>query len=251
MKKKLPINIQKEWGVPQVLTKNPVRSRLLDMLFSINQISNYETYYFRDFYEQKIIVDSPTSTILCGYPKVLVEKEGFDFYHRILGKKEWKRIAKAHQESAKIFFKYPHAKRRHLVFSGDFKVKTANGEKLVLSHWATPFQLCDSGNLWLSLCSVSVSAQEKLRDISITNTETGEEYVFLGGRFVLSDKVFLSKKDIVFLELLCSELPKEEIMFRLKISERTFWRRKKYLFEKLNVCTSAEAVHKAHLLGLI
>ena len=103
MKKKLQITTQKEWEVPQALTKNSVQSRLLDMLFSINQISKHETYYFRDFYQQKIIVDSPTSTILCGYSKDLVEKEGFDFYHRILEKKSGNELQKHTKKVPKSF----------------------------------------------------------------------------------------------------------------------------------------------------
>jgi hypothetical protein len=40
-------------------------------------------FYMRDFFRGNVFFDSPSSPILCGYPKALAEREGFAFFERI------------------------------------------------------------------------------------------------------------------------------------------------------------------------
>ena len=247
----VPATIKKPWKIPQNLTKESNRTRLIEMLASINNINDTTSYYIRDSYTQRIIVDSPTSTILCGHPMELTEFDGFAFYRRIFDKNEWERLNKLFMETYKIFYKYPPAKRRLLVSSYDFVAQTASGGDLVLRHRGAPYLLCDNGNLWLSLCSVTPSAEKRLGNAMVTHIGTGEQYVYMDERYVLSEQLALNQNDLLILKLICDDLADAQIISQLGICVRTFKRKKELLFSKLNVKNAGAAVYKAHLMGII
>jgi len=246
-----PTILEKSWKIPKNLTKEFSRARLVEILMSINKINDTTSYYIRDSYEKKIIVDSPTSTILCGYAKEIAEEEGFAFYKRISAETDWSKFEKMFLETYKIFYKHPPAKRKHLVSSYDLAVQTASKGKLILRHKSIPFKLCDNGNLWLSLGSVSVSTEKRPGNATVTNTETGEVYVYVNDEYVLSDLPAITQEELQILELMCNDLPNEQIMLQLNFSERSFWRKRQRLFNKLNVQSGTGAIHKAHLMGII
>ena len=154
-------------------------------------------------------------------------------------------------ESYNVFYKYPVEKRRHLVSSYDFAVKTVSQGKLILQHQGIPYQLCDNGNLWLSLSSVTVSTQKRSGNATITNTQTGEHYVFIDGRYVLSEALAITQDELLILELMCNDLSMDRIMSQLKIPKSSFMRKKQQLFSKLDVKNAAGAVYKAGLMGII
>ena len=101
MKKKnfVPAATEKEWNIPQDLMKKSNHERLVEMLASFNKINNTTSFYIRDSFQKKIIVDSPASDILCGYKKEFAEIEGFDFYKRIFVEKEWSWFEKMFTET--------------------------------------------------------------------------------------------------------------------------------------------------------
>ena len=135
--------------------------------------------------------------------------------------------------------------------SYDFAVQTVTDGNLILQHKGIPFLLCNNGNLWLSLCSVTTSAEKQSGNATVTNTETGEQYVFTGEHYVLSDKLAVVQDELLILELLCKDLSTEQIVARLNISESSYRRKKQLLFDKLNVKNTHGAIYKAGLMGII
>ena len=251
MENYLPSITEKEWAIPPSLVKDTALKRLVSMLKSINQINETNSYYIRDFRSRKIIADSDISAILCGYSKNLLDKEGFDFYRRILAEKELAWIADVYVDSYRIFYSYPQAKRCSLISNYEVEVKTADQESLILQHKSTPYLLCDNGNLWLSLCCVSISNQKQSGTATITNTKTGEHYEFKNDKFVLSEKLAITQEETILLRWLCDGLSTERILALWNISDRSLSRKRVQLFEKLDAKTVGQAVHKAHLLGII
>jgi len=251
MENDLPIIMEKEWSIPPSLIKVSALKRLVSMLKSTNQINETNSYYVRDFHTRKIIVDSDISTILCGYSKNLLDKEGFDFYKRILSEKELAWIADVYAGSYRVFYSYPPSKRSFLISNYEVEVITESQERLIVQHKSTPYLLCDNGNLWLSLCCVSISSQKQSGTATITNTETGELYEFKGDKFVQSEKLAITQEETIFLRWLCDGLSTERILALWNISDRSLSRKRVQLFEKLDAKTVGQAVHKAHLLGII
>ena len=247
----VPAIAEKEWKIPQTLTKESNRTRLVEMLASINKINDTTSYYIRDSYTKKIIVDSPTSAILCGYTKEIAEKEGFDFYKRIFAEKEWGWFEKMFKETYKVFYSYPLSKRKQLVSRYDFVVKTVSKGDLVLQHKGIPLLLCGNGNLWLSLCSVTISTEKRSGNATVTNTETGEQHVYTNERYILSDKLAITQEELLILDLLCNDLNQEQIMLQLGISKPNYRRKRQVLFNKLNVKNTHGAIYKAGLMGVV
>ena len=247
----IPPAERKDWDLPQALLKESNRTRLVEMLTAINRINNTSSYYIHDSHARKIIVDSPTSTILCGYKIDVAEKLGFAFYERLFDKQEWERFKGMFTEIYKVFYNHPPAKRKHLTSCFDFTVQHVGKGDLILQHKATPLLLCDNGNLWLNLCSVTESSQKQLGKTTITNTETGELYEYTKGQFVLSAKRSITDEDLLILELMGNDLNSESIAEQLDISMSTYKRKRLGLFDKLDVKSSGGAIHKAHLMGII
>jgi DNA-binding CsgD family transcriptional regulator len=151
----------------------------------------------------------------------------------------------------KIFYDHPLSKRKYLVSCYNFTVQHAGKGDLVLQHKAIPFLLCDNGNLWLSLCSVTLPTEKQLGKATITNTDTGELYEYTNGRFVLSDKLVMTDDDLLVLELMDNDLDSEQIAEQLGVSTSTYIRKRQLLFDKLDVKNPAGAIGKAYSMGIL
>jgi ATP/maltotriose-dependent transcriptional regulator MalT len=82
--------------------------------------------------------------------------------------------------------------------------------------------------------------------------KTGERYDFIDDTFVKSQTLLITQDEIAILSLMVQELSDEKMCELLEISSvANFKYKKRVLFQKLDVSTSAGAVHKAHLMGVI
>ena len=209
-------------------------------------------FYMLDYYRKKIIVDSPTSPILCGFPKSQADKEGFDFFQQTLSDEEWKWLSRVNIKCYQIFFKHSELDRKNLVFSYDLTMTTVKKKKIVLHHKLVPYKLCRNGNLWLGLCHVSLSPHQESGHPTIFNRKTGERYDFIDDKFVKTLNFCLTGEELMILEWMIKGLSDKLICERLDNMPITnFKRRKRILYNKLEASTSAEAIHKAHLMGVI
>jgi len=143
-----------KWKITKEMKEQFSEEFIVDTLLPFNQVDN-QKYYMVDYFRKKVIVDSSSSPVLCGYPKELLDEEGFDFFKRILPPTEMDWLKNVIQEFYPVFFATPVESRKSLVLSYELTFITVKHEELVLHHKIVPFQLCDNGNLWLSLCSVS------------------------------------------------------------------------------------------------
>jgi DNA-binding CsgD family transcriptional regulator len=238
-----------KWSISKQMEKTLSKEFLEELLFMLNQL-NGANFYIMDYHKQRIIVDSPSSLILCGYPKELVEQEGFDFFKRILNTEECTWIAQANNASYSVFFDTHLKNRKKLLLFYDLIFNTADKREIILHHRVVPYQLCKNGNLWMSLCSTTLSNQKKSRRAFLFNTKTGDRYQFDHSRFVHSDG-FLSEKELKILKWLAKGLTAEKMSLLLNVSIVTIKRKKKGLYKKLGVSTALEAVHRASVAGYI
>ncbi|MDR2906959.1 MAG: helix-turn-helix domain-containing protein [Bacteroidales bacterium] len=243
--------IRKPWNVPRALEKMYNTEVLEDVLYTLNQFQA-GCFYILDYYRYKLIVDSPTSRILCGYPKELAQKEGLDFFRRITDKSRLALRVHRDKEFFNIFFRYPESYRRNFVLTNDIVVEDINKEELIFHHKIVPYKLDKNGNMWLALCFCS-AFPEKTEDnrSMIVNSATGERYEFMNGSFVLSDTDALTQEELMILEWMAKELSAEYICDQMKISESSLKRKKQKIYTKLGVLSSSGAIRKAHLMGII
>lgn len=247
----MDIITQKPWVISGRKT-GVFSTKSLEKKLNLFNLACSGEYYMVDFFVQKLIVGSPNAMILCGHSKNVLEKDGFCFFDRILKKEEYSWVNQMSIAAYEVFFRYPISQRTKFVTIYDMVVTTTNGEELILHHKTVPYELCRNGNLWLMLCHVTISASKSKKYIAFsTNTETGNSYTFTKDKFVLSDSPNITKEDMYILKYMVKGLPDKQICSLLDISLSTFKSKKRCFFEKLDVRTSASAVHRAHLLGLI
>ena len=243
--------IKKQWNIPEKDLKAHPSEKIENMLDSFNQMcSGY--FYVGDHYHKKLIVESPKSLILCGYPKKMAEEEGFDFYRRILKEDEHDWILQMNEAAYGFLFNRPLHQRKDWITSYDLTFVMADGTEVVLHHKVTPYQLCRNGNMWLGLCHVIASSSRKnSRQAAFFNSKTGEKYSFIDGEFVLFDSDLISQEDVQMLRYITKGYTNAQMCEAFQIALTVFKAKKQRLFDKLGATNSASAVHKANLLGII
>jgi DNA-binding CsgD family transcriptional regulator len=245
-----------------IVTRKPfdISKRQLE-LFDTDELENMlaafnyaegNNFYILDYYRKKIFVGSPSALILGGFEKQVLDDEGFCFFERVLPDREWKWLNRVNHKMYQFFFSCPEPDRKHLAFSCDFKISTVKGKQIILRHTIVPYKLCKNGNLWLGLCHVSLSPHHESGHPTILNRKTGERYDLIHTKFVKTQHQILTDEELMILEWMVKGLSDKLICERLNFMPMTnFKRRKRILYDKLNAGTAAEAIHNAHLGGMI
>jgi len=244
------IHSQKKWNISKRELAIFDKKEIEGILKQFNQ-SCSGVYYMMDYYNQQIITDSPSSSILCGHPKEIVDKEGFGFLERLIVPEEQIWASQVNDAAFDFFFNHDEKKRMDLRLSYDLGVKTINGTKFSLHHKLTPFRLCKNGNLWLALCHVTEVACKETKTACLVDVVEGKKYSFVNGNFILSKDEVLTYKEKQILTMLAKDMTAEQISKSLSISLPVFNRHKRKIFNKLGVEKSTSAIHKAHTEGLI
>jgi DNA-binding CsgD family transcriptional regulator len=248
---KLHFITQEPWHIPKMWENLFSSAHMEDMLQCFHKFEGTH-FYMLDFFREEIFLDSPSSPILCGHPKALAEREGFNFFERI---QEHNKLALAIYRQVEFFniiSRYPEHKRKNLILHYDVVVEHVTAGKLILSHKASCFKSDKNGNIWLVLnsCSISPSRVASKKAI-VVNAETGERHDFVSKTFILSDTKVLNQEELAMLKLRIEGLNTKQMCEEMRISESTLTRLKRSVHAKLDVRNTAGAVHKAHLLGIL
>ncbi|MCL2028651.1 MAG: hypothetical protein FWG79_09255, partial [Bacteroidales bacterium] len=218
---------KKAWKISKEQARIHSTQKIEEELSLFNRICN-GNFYMVDYFHEKLIVGVSSASTLTGHSQTLVKKEGFEFYHRILKPDEFNWLVRMTKEAHNIFYKYPVSQRQDLEFSYGLTAMSANGGEMVLRHRLVPYQLCKNGNMWLSLCFVSISSSlQEPGKAAIVNSKTGEQYDFVKNKFVLSTAKALTHDDIKVLKWMTQELSTGQMCKLLKMSESCFKRHKK------------------------
>jgi len=247
---KLAIELPKIWNIPKDLERSFGIEKIEETLNLFNCAGDNH-YIVMDYFRQKIITGTPSCATLTGYSREVIQKDGFSFYRRILEKSEMDWLIKLITARHELFFSYPEYRRKDLSLSFDLTTKNANQTELVLRHKLVPYQLCKNGNLWLELCFVTETAFEHTPKAIAVDSQTGRQYDFINGAFKLSDIKILSQEELNILRWMTKDLSAKQICEHLGIADSSLKRKKRKIYETLGVSTSAGAVYKAHLIGII
>jgi DNA-binding CsgD family transcriptional regulator len=246
--------IPNEWAIPKEKQRILTESRIKRILTFLNRNSKGD-YCLLDYQKQKLIIGARSTVLISGFPKNFVEEKGLNFYNEILEEEEQKWVQQVSLEALKIFYEYPESERLNLELIYDFFLKTAGGLDVFQRHQIIPYELCSNGNLWMALCYVSeiplCSHQNFSRKASFVQTETGEKYDFNGNTFEKTISNFITDEDIEILKYWATGLETKQIPDMLKCSETSVRRDNRKVLKKLNAITEAQAVHLAHLKGIL
>ena len=246
---KLDPFIQKPWAISKELAR-AFSVKKIEATLGIFNRAGATNFYVVDFYKQRLILGNSTNVEFSGYSKIIIEKEKFEFYDRILKAGETENLIKLHEKAVEIFYQYPESQRYDLEITCYLTAKTANDDEMVLQHIIVPYKLCNNGNMWLSLFTVTPVPILPLHKARIVHIKTGEVYNYINDTFVLSEFGTLTSEDIKMLELFAKDMSVKELCDLLKISESGYKLKRQRIFQKLNVKSWAAAVCKAYELRI-
>ena len=242
---------QKPWKIPRTQERLYCSRNIKEALECLDRITQ-GNFYMVDYRHHKIITGSSSTASICGHSKDLIGIEGFVFYKRILAGNELKWLAKVNKEAHNIFYSYPMHERQKLEFIYNLIAETTDKREVVLRHKLVPYKLCKNGNMWLGLCHVTASSfLPMFCKATIVNIQTGENYDFIDGKFILSEAKTLTPDEITILTCTAKDMPLKQICALLDISESRLKRKRLTLFNKLNVKTIAAAIYKATTLKIV
>lgn len=162
-------------------------------------------------------------------------------------KKELRWQTKVNWAAFNFFFNLPKDQRENIQLAINLTKRTMNNEKVVLHHKITPYMLCKNGNLWLSLCKISLSESPQMNHSAvITNIETNEKYDFIDNEFVLRSKIDITPTDEQIIRFMIQGMDDYEISLQLNITLDAFKRLKQKLYQKFNVKKASTLIHKVH-----
>lgn len=144
-------------------------------------------------------------------------------------------------------------KRLDLSIEYDFHLCMPENRRHLVHHKLTPVLLSAEGDIWLALCSVSLSPRKDIGAVIISDCTCADRYVysFEGRRWRKQSGLILSEREKEILQLSVKGLSNKEIGETLFIDANTVKYHKKKLFENLHAENITEAVGIAANLRLI
>nr|WP_308551071.1 helix-turn-helix transcriptional regulator [uncultured Mediterranea sp.] len=209
--------------------------------------------YIIDYNRKNFLYVSPNPLFLCGHSPEEVQQKGYAFYFEVVPPDEINRLMEINEAGFRFYYDQPVEKRLDLSIEYNFHIRTSEKHSHLIHHKLTPVMLSEKGDIWLALCTVSLSPEKKLGEVLITDHTCTDRHVysFEGRRWRKQPEQILSDREKEILQLSVKGLSNTEIGGTLFIDANTVKFHKKKLFEKLHAENITEAVGIAANLRLI
>ena len=205
------------------------------------------SYYIIDYKKQGFIYVSNHPLFLAGYEREEVQELGYNFFARVVPAEDLNMLLEINENGFGFYYNLPPERRPNGYISYDFRITHKNGSIILINHKLTPLILNKEGNLWISLCLVTLSMAKAPGNMFILMQDEGVKYnynfrtkLFLKAK---SKKLTQIEKNII--QMLSLGHSTNEISSILNTSINTVKFHKKNIFNKLDVRNSNEAVYYA------
>lgn len=225
----------------------------LEALQAVSKLNDL-SYYIVDYYKKSFYYVSPNPLFLSGYSQEEVLNFGFDFYPLCVPADDLKLLFALNEGGFDFFYRLPVNRREKAVISYDFQLKhKMNGSLIMINHKLSPLVLTDDGNIWMSICMVTLSARETSGDVHIIMRDDNSRYNFNRNqkRFELAKTKKLTTRETEIVKHIAIGEKTQIIAQKLGIAESTIKNHKTTILKKLNAKSSAEAVFFASKQGII
>jgi len=225
----------------------------IEALSALARIANMSMYVI-DYHKKGFLYVSSNPLFLCGYERDDVRRLGYGFYSKALSPEDLSMLLELNEKGFEYFYKQDIENRCDLLISYDFQMNHKNGYKFMVNHKLTPLVLTSDGDMWLSLCLVTHSIQEKSGNAYIQHfNKPGrrEEYSFRGKRWKESTAIVLTEQERKVLLLTAQGYTTQNVADKLFIGLNTVKFHKTNILTKLEVKNMIEAVYFATVNQLI
>jgi DNA-binding CsgD family transcriptional regulator len=213
----------------------------------------YHSIYLIDYYKRAFLYVSENPLFLCGKSAHQVMQAGYSFYLKNVPFDDLKLLLEINEAGFYFYNKIPLDERTDYSIAYDFRLKQPNGHLMLINHKLAPLVLEPSGNIWIALCLVSLSSNNKPGNIVIKNTKEQKifEYDLALKKWNEQKIVKLNNQEKEILMLACQGQTVQRIAKELYLSVDTIKFHKKNLFKKLKADSISEAILAAINIGII
>lgn len=237
----------------QISEKEYAKTRVcITMADAIARTTNNSVYII-DYNRKNFLYVSPNPLFLCGRSMQEVKEKGYEFYFEVVPLDELYKLMETNEAGFRFYYEQPMEKRRELTIEYDFHICASQKHTHLIHHKLTPILLNDKGDIWLALCTVSLSPNKDPGEVLISDNTCTDRYIysFKGKRWRKQPEILLSDREKEILQLSVKGLSNSEIGESLFIDANTVKFHKKKLFEKLHAENITEAIGIAANLRLI
>ncbi len=224
----------------------------ISMADALARNTNHSLYII-DYNRKNFLYVSPNPLFLCGRSPEEVQHKGYAFYFEVVPPDEINRLMEINEAGFRFYYDQPVEKRLDLSIEYNFHIRTSERHSHLIHHKLPPILLSDKGDIWLALCTVSLSPEKNIGEVVISDHTCTDRYIysFEGRRWKKQPELILSDREREILQLSVKGLSNTEIGETLFIDANTVKFHKKKLFEKLHAENITEAVGIAANLRLI
>lgn len=203
--------------------------------------------YIIDYFKRNFLYASENPMLA----PVGLKNMGYALYLNYVPEEEQAMLHEINRAGFKEFSRIDVADKMDFVISYDFHF-IQNGRSRMVNHRLTPLELNAKGQLWLALCSFTLSPRKVFGNVRMWRaTESGNgivgnrdvrEYSLADGKWHDSTPIVLTETEQNLLMMSAQGYTTEEIADRLFRSVDTMKYHRKKLFRKLGVETISEAL---------
>jgi DNA-binding CsgD family transcriptional regulator len=221
-------------------------SQVGDYLEAVKAFSRitYQSLYVIDYRTRSFEYVSENPLFLCGKSSAEVKELGYAFYFQNVKAEDVELLIKINEAGFEFYEGIPIDERKLYSISYDFYLINPKKNKVLVNHKLTPMFLTEEGQIWKSLCIVSLSNKTSSGNVVISKEGSEElwKYDFDANRWEKDEKIRLSQREYEILSLYASGMTINEIADKIFISADTVKFHRKKLFEKIGVNNIAEAL---------
>ena len=225
---------------------------LIQFAKSFSQVA-YQSIYLIDYYKRTFLYVSENPLFLCGHSPAHVLNEGYSFYLKNVPQEDLEMLLKINIAGFEFYNNIPTTERLHYSISYDFHLKQPNNHQILINHKLAPIVLDKDYNIWIAVCIVSLSSNDKAGNVKIKNVNQPyyHEYDMDTEQWAERKMIKLNSHEKEILLLSSQGLTTEEIAKRLYVSLDTVKFHRKVIFKKLQTKNITEAISAATNFTLI
>lgn len=222
------------------------------MADAVSRTTNHSVYII-DYNQRSFLYVSPNPIFLCGCRPEEVREKGYGHYLTVVPEDDLRRLVEINNAGYGFFYGLPIERRRDFIISYDFRIRQSDRHTQLIHHQLTPIMLSPTGDIWLALCTMSLSHDKQPGPVVITDKANADRHVysFAGRRWRKQPQLTLTDRERDILLLSAKGLQNSEIGESIFLSADTVKYHKKKLFAKLHARNIIEAVGIAANMGLI
>lgn len=207
----------------------------------------YKSIYIIDYQKKEFEYVSNNPLFLCGHSAKEVKEMGFSFYKKYIPEADWHLLLKIKDLGYAFYHAQPIEQRKNYTLSCDFHLGNPKKQPILVHQELTPLCLTSKGDLWKSICTVSLSTASKAGNVQLFKAGSKQKwkYDFKLNAWQSEQKAIFSTRELQILHWSIRGYTTNEIATLIFVSADTVKFHRKKILEKLQVKRMPEAIRYA------